>query len=792
MTTSALGGGPTGGEDDVALAGSALAAPPPEAFAEPASVRRPADGARATSAGDDAPRNADPGAAPSGDASTAPAPPRATLDERPELAAFAELLERVRGRFASAQVHEISRAFALARDAHEGQTRSSGEPYITHPIAVAGIVLDMQLDHVSVMGALLHDVLEDTDVGRGELVAAFGEELAHVVDGLSKLTNLPTRTKAEVQAESFRKMLLAMVSDIRVILIKLADRLHNMRTIGALRPDKQRRIGRETLDVYAPIASRLGMYSVKNELEDLGFRAVYPMRARVLASSVEQARHQSRGSKIARAAARIEATLGEEGIEGTVSGREKHLYSLYTKMLKKQLPFQRVYDLAALRVVVGSVDECYRVLGIVHRLYTPVFTRFKDYIAVPKENGYRSLHTVLADGADGLPLEVQIRTREMDAFAESGIAAHWAYKGGEAALGDRAAHDRARGWLSELIELEGEASDTVEFVENVKFDLYPGELYVCTPKGHIIQLPREATPVDFAYAVHSAIGDTCVAARVDRRLVSLSSPLESGQTVEIICGQKADPSPMWLNSVVTGKARSAIRQHLRSLDRSKAAEFGERLLRRALSRYDRALDDVPERALQSLLAEYRFADFGELCVDMGLGLRLPSRMAERLIEKELGDEPTGPLGEVAPVLIASDSDSTLHLARCCRPIPGDEVRGFFDAGRGVAVHRSACRNVRRFRRNPREEVTVDWAPETAGGFEVVILVQLANQPGALARVTTTMSLLEVNIENMEFQRRAEDDIPIRFVLSVEGRVQLARIVRRLRNLTVVRSVRRDS
>jgi len=719
--------------------------------------------------------------------------------ERPELAAFAALLERVRGRFPSEQVHEITRAFTLARDAHEGQTRHSGEPYVTHPVAVAGIVLDMQLDHVSVMGALLHDVLEDTPVTREELAAAFGEGLAHVVDGLSKLTHVEALSKEEAQAGSFRKMLLAMVSDIRVILIKLADRLHNMRTIGALRPDKQRRIGRETLDVYAPIASRLGMYSIKNELEDLGFRAVYPARARVLAASVEQARHQHRGANVTRVSARIETALAEEGIEARVSGRDKHLYSLYQKMLKKQLPFERVFDLAALRVVVGTVDECYRVLGIVHRLHTPVFGRFKDFIAVPKENGYRSLHTVLADGSngvdsnDGMRIEVQIRTREMDVFAESGIAAHWAYKSGEsAAPADGNAHARARGWLSNLMDLEEEAPDTVEFVENVKVDLYPGELYVCTPKGHIIQLPREATPVDFAYAVHSQIGNTCVAARVDRRLVSLSSPLESGQTVEIICGPKIDPSPMWLNSVVTGKARSAIRQHLRDLDRSKAAEFGERLLRRALARYDRALDDVPERAMQSLLAEYRFADVAELHVDIGLGLRLPNRMAERLIEKELGDEPVVPVRDTAPVLIHSDEDSTLRLARCCRPIPGDEVRGFFDVGRGVAVHRSACRNVQRFRRNPREEVVIAWAPEPSGGFEVVVVVQLANQPGALARVTTTMSLLDVNIENMEFVRRAEDDISIRFVLAVAGRVQLARIVRRLRNLTVVRSVRRDA
>lgn len=711
---------------------------------------------------------------------------------RVETATYSHLSERVRSRFAPAQAREISRAYALARDAHEGQTRHSGEPYITHPLAVAGIVLDMKLDHVSVIGALLHDVVEDTDVKRADLVDAFGETVAHVVDGLSKLSHLEARTKEEAQAESFRKMLLAMVSDIRVILIKLADRLHNMRTIGALRPDKQRRIGRETLDIYAPIASRLGIYSVKNELEDLGFRAVYPMRARVLQECVDAARHQQRGSNIARASARIQTALDEEGIEAVLRGRDKHLYSLYTKMAKKQLPFQRVFDLAALRVVVDSVEDCYRVLGVVHGLYRPIFGRFKDYIAIPKENGYRSLHTVLNDGADGMPIEVQIRTQEMDAYAESGIASHWAYKGGDTlpSPGDASAEPRPSGWLTQLVDLDAEAPDTVEFVENVKFDLFPGEIYVFTPKGEIIQLPREATPVDFAYAVHSQIGNTCVAARVDRRLVSLSSPLESGQTIEIICGQKVNPSPMWLNSVVTGKARSAIRQHLRDLDRNKAEQFGERLMRRALARYDRTLSDVAESAVQSLLAEFHFASTTELYIDVGLGLRLPSQMAERLIEKELNDEPIVPTRDTAPLLVNGDDGPTLHLARCCRPIPGDDVRGFFDAGRGVAVHRSGCRNVRRFRRNPRQEISVAWAPETLGGFEVVIVAQLANQPGALNRVTATMALLEVNIENLEFFRRSEDDISIRFVLSVEGRGKLARIVRRLRNLTVVRSVRR--
>lgn len=709
---------------------------------------------------------------------------------RLEWQAYSALLEQLNTRFTTEQIAEISRAYTLARDAHAGQTRSSGEPYITHPVAVAGIVLSMQLDHYSIMAALMHDVLEDTPVSRDDLVAAFGEEVTHIVDGVSKLSHLEFRSKQEAQAESFRKMLLAMVSDIRVIMIKLADRLHNMRTIGSLRPDKRRRIGKETLEVYSPIASRLGMYTIKNELEDLGFRACYPMRSRILEATVEQA-HRNRDHIIDRVAARIEASLSEKGIEASVTGREKHLYSLYNKMLKKQLPFQRVFDMLALRVVVGSEEECYQVLGLVHQLYAPIFSRFKDYIAVPKQNGYQSLHTVLNHGADGTPIEVQIRTHKMDELAESGIAAHWAYKDENG----MPVHSQTPVWLSKLVDIQDTATDTVEFVENVKIDLFPGEIYVFTPKGKIVQLPRNATPVDFAYAVHSEVGNKCVAAKVDRRLSSLSMPLESGQTVEIITGPKIAPSPMWMNSVVTAKARTAIRQHLRALDHTQSVEFGERLLRRALGRHDRTLDTIPEKVINAVLAERRFATVADLYRDIGLGLHLPSQIAERLIALESGDggdtQPL-PVLESAPVLIDEPDSPTLYMSRCCHPIPGDNVQGFFTPGKGVAVHRAGCRNVRRFRRRPKEWVAVDWAPEIKGRFEVVIVCHLVHQPGALARVTSTMSLMNVNIENMDFNNRAEDDISIRFVLAVENRVQLARIVRRLRNLTVVRSVKRES
>ena len=729
-------------------------------------------------AGDASGRRGRPARAPSGD-------PDALID-----AAWATLEEQLRGRFDAWHVEAVERAYRFARDAHRGVTRTSGEPYITHPIAVAGIVAELGLDAPSVMAALLHDVLEDTRTPRAELVERFGEDVAHMVDGVSKLTDVEGRTKEEAQAGSFRKMLLAMVTDIRVILIKLADRLHNMRTIGALRPDKQRRIGRETLEVYAPIATRLGMFTLKNELEDLGFRACYPTRHRVLEAAVQQTRRH-RTQLVAKVASRVETALEERGIEAVVTGREKHLYSLYSKMHRKQLTFQRVMDVFGLRVVVDSVDDCYRTLGIVHRLHPPLFQRFKDYIAVPKENGYRSIHTTLNHAADGTPLEVQIRTKEMDAFAESGIAAHWAYKSGEA--GGQIANDRAAPWLAELIGLEERTLDTVEFVENAKIDLSPGSIYVFTPKGRIVQLPRGATPVDFAYAVHSDIGNRCVSAKVDRRLASLSEPLAPGVTVEITTRKGATPSPMWLHSVVTGKARTAIRQKLRALDRNKAEAFGVRLLRRALAGAGIALDDVTVGQLETLLGQLKLEGPAELYMDLGLGLLLPSTVATRLARICRGDDAAAvAVRDAPPLLVESPDDPVLSLSKCCRPIPGDAIKGFFAPGTGVAVHRVGCRNANRFRRKKKEAVAVKWSPHVRGAFEVVILVHLANRPGALARVTSTMSLLDVNIEDMDFDKRADDSISIRFVLAVEGRSTLARIVRKLRNLTVVRFVRRES
>ncbi len=708
--------------------------------------------------------------------------------DKPELVAYSQLLEEMKPRFTTEQIAEVTQAYTFARDAHEGQTRSSGDPYITHPIAVARIALEMQLDHYSVMSALLHDVLEDTRATREELVNTFGDEVATIVDGLSKLNYLEFKSKEEAQAESFRKMLLAMVTDLRVILIKLADRLHNMRTIDALSRERQMRIARETLEVYAPIANRLGMFKVKNELEDLGFRTVYPMRSRILDVTVSKA-HRNRDQLVKRIEERITASLGEKGISAVVAGREKHLYSLYNKMLKKQLLFQQVFDMFALRVIVSSEDECYQVLGIIHKLYKPIFKRFKDYIAVPKANGYQSLHTVL-NYVEGIPVEVQIRTREMDEFAESGVAAHWAYKNNDTSA------DTAQTpyWLANLLSMHSDTRDTIEFVESVKVDLFSGEIYVFTPKGKIIQLPRDATPVDFAYAVHSDVGNTCVGAKVDRVTTALNVPLESGQTVEIETSPSELPSPMWLNFVVTAKARTAIRHFLRNLDQTKAQQFGQRLVERALSRYEHTLADVPEKDLNALLAEFHFNTVDDLFTDVGLGNHLPSQIAQRLLQpKTDGDDGTQvfPTRETAPLLIEGREGSVVSLSKCCSPIPGDNVQGFITAGQGVAVHRAGCRNVRRYRRRPKEWVAVEWAPDITDVFEAEMTIQLMNQPGALARVTSTMSLMNVNIEQLDFNKKGDDDIQIRFVLSVTDRLHLARIIRRLRNLTVVRNVKRD-
>ncbi|MAP19420.1 MAG: bifunctional GTP diphosphokinase/guanosine-3',5'-bis(diphosphate) 3'-diphosphatase, partial [Alteromonadaceae bacterium] len=485
------------------------------------------------------------------------------------------------------RVKLVQDSFVLAHEAHDGQMRSSGDPYITHPVAVASILADMHMDHETLMAALLHDVIEDTHYSQEDLADAFGDTVADLVEGVSKLDKIAFSSKQEAQAENFRKMMMAMVQDIRVILIKLADRTHNMRTLGSLRPDKRRRIALETLEIYSPIAHRLGIHDIKNELEDLGFQAMYPMRHRALKSAVKQARG-NRKEIIENIRQELSTRLAEYKIDATVLGREKHLYSIYRKMKNKEKMFNEVMDIYAFRIVVHSVDDCYRSLGAMHGLYKPIETRFKDYIAIPRTNGYQSLHTSLV-GPHGIPVEVQIRTVAMDQMADKGVAAHWLYK--ESGDGTTA-QLRARKWMQSLLELQQSASSSFEFIESVKTDLFPDEIYVFTPDGRIIELPAGATAVDFAYAVHSDIGNTCVGVRVERRNFSLSKPLENGQTVEIITSPKAKPNANWLNFVVSARARTRIRQYLKKQQSQEAINMGNRLLRHALGAVK--LDDIAQ------------------------------------------------------------------------------------------------------------------------------------------------------------------------------------------------------
>ena len=692
----------------------------------------------------------------------------------------------------SDEIAVVRRAYDLADKAHKGQTRRSGEAYIFHPLAVAKTVAEMNLGYQAISAAILHDVLEDTAITHEEMIATLGEEITALVDGLSKLTHLKFESKIEAQAANFRKMLLAIVDDIQVLLIKLADRLHNMQTLGVMPHEKQRRIARETLDIYAPIANRLGIKQIKNELEDLGFKALYPARHRVLEEAVRKARG-NRKELVAKIEQQIVEHLKESGIECEASGREKHIYSLYEKMRTKQLSFQEVFDMFAVRVVVGSVEDCYRTLGKLHNLYKPIPGHFKDYIAIPKANGYQSLHTVLFT-SHSVPVEVQIRSNKMDQLAESGIAAHWIYKTGEGNL----AQTQARQWLSQLLDMGKSISNSEEFLDNVKVDLFPDAIYVFSPKGDIYQLPANATAIDFAYAIHSDLGNSCVTVKIDKRLASLSTSLSSGQTVEIITAPTAQPNPMWLNFVVTVKARTAIRAYLKNLEAERAIEFGQRLIDRALERYDTSLKKVAPDVLETLVKEFGFSDHQAFYADIGLGNRLPSMIAARLVNDE---DPKGPreqgedkLPTVAssPLTVGSNDEAMIQLAHCCMPIPGDHIQGFLAPGEGVVVHRSACKNISRYRRRPKEWVQVQWFDDYSGEYHANAVIEVRNQPGALARVATILSQMNTNIENMRFVTPGESLLRIITTLSVVDRKHMARIIRRVRNLPVVERIKRET
>ncbi len=680
-----------------------------------------------------------------------------------------------------AQVQEVYRAYLFGAEAHHGQRRLSGEPYIYHPLAVARILAEMHLDHESIVAAILHDVIEDTETAKEQIAEQFGEEVAELVDGVSKLTHIEFETKAEAQAENFRKMMLAMVQDIRVILIKLADRLHNMRTLGVMRPDKKRRIAKETLEIYVPIATRLGLNRIRLELEDLGFGAYYPVRSRVLSEAVKKARGNRR-EVVQKILSSIQERLRQEELPGDVCGREKHLYSIYLKMRNKHLAFSDVMDVFAFRIVVDKVDTCYRVLGAIHNLYKPVPGKFKDYIAIPKANGYQSLHTTLLTPY-GFPIEVQIRTADMETVSEAGIASHWLYKTGSDS--SSIAHTRAREWLKNLLELQQRAGDSLEFLENVKVDLFPDEVYVFTPTGDILELPRGASAVDFAYAVHTDVGNSCVAAKVNRRLAPLHTELRNGDAVEVITSPGAQPNPTWLNFVVTGKARATIRSYLKNLKKEESVVLGRRLLNRALADLSLSLESVNEARLNSLLEEYGMERLDTLLEQIGLGNRMAPLVARALYEEEGEAAARAEKSGARPLAIKGTEGTVVQFAKCCRPIPGDPILGLITSGRGIVIHTQNCKNVTEFRKHPEKWIDVQWEDGIEGEFLVDLRTEVRNQRGVLATVAAAVADTQANIDNISLDERDGQHTTINLTVSVTGRRHLARILRRLRTIDQV-------
>ncbi|MDA0278914.1 MAG: bifunctional GTP diphosphokinase/guanosine-3',5'-bis pyrophosphate 3'-pyrophosphohydrolase [Proteobacteria bacterium] len=686
------------------------------------------------------------------------------------------------------QVNSVRRAYYYAEQAHEGQFRRSGDPYVTHPLAVAGILSEMHMDHQSLMAAMLHDVIEDTGITKTAIKSQFGNSVADLVDGVSKLNKIKFSSRAEAQAENFQKMAMAMAKDLRVILVKIADRLHNMRTLDVLTPDKRRRIARETLDIYAPIANRLGMNIVRIEFEELGFAALYPMRARRISAAVKSIRG-NRKEILSKIETSIAACLEREGLPGRCAGREKHLYSIYEKMRSKRKSFSEIMDVYAFRIVVDRVDTCYRVLGAVHSLYKPVPGRFKDYIAIPKANGYQSLHTTLF-GMHGVPIEIQIRTEEMEGMANNGIAAHWLYKSNEDLPNNP--HVRAREWVNGLLDMQKNAGNSLEFIENVKIDLFPDEIYLFTPKGTIFELPAGSTAVDFAYAIHTDVGNSCVACRISRRLAPLSEPLESGQTVEIITAPGTQPNPAWLSFVVTGKARSNIRHYLKNQKHSESVALGRRLLNKALAGFGDQLDSIPQENIDAILQQTKLKSMDQLLEEIGLGNRMSYMVAQRLATKSniSADDAQRESDKQGSLDIRGSEGMVMNYAKCCHPIPGDPIVGHISSGRGMVIHTDDCNNIADVRDNPEKCVSVRWDPDVQGEFSVELRVELENERGIIATLATTITGTEANVEKISTIERDARFSIVNLSLNVHNRIHLARVMKRVRLIKAVAKVTR--
>lgn len=682
------------------------------------------------------------------------------------------------------KIDVIVESFIVGADAHETQFRSSGEPYITHPVAVACILADMHMDPETIMASILHDVVEDTDFTHQDIEDLFGDKVAELVEGVTKLTQISFGSKAEAQAENFRKMMLAMVEDIRVIIIKLADRMHNMSTLGALRPDKRRRIAMETLEIYAPIANRLGMNLFKRVFEDLGFQAMYPMRYRVLEQCVKRARGNRQ-----KLMEKIQSALGERLEQEAVDkdhifGREKRLFSIFKKMRNKGLPFSEIMDVYAFRIIAKDVRECYVLLGAVHDLFTPVPGRFKDYIAIPKANGYQSLHTTLF-GPHGVPIEIQIRTQEMEDHAEQGIAAHWLYKS-EGYASTTEVHTRQ--WLQQVLDMQMRSNNSLEFIENVRIDLFPDDVYVFTPKGDIQQLPRGATAIDFAYSIHTDVGNRTIAAKINRRLVPLSQPLSNSQTVEILTSPTAMPDPSWLNFVVTGKARSAVRHFLKTQEQDESINLGRKLLNYALIEFKLNWVDIEQNTRQALLESLHLSSETQLFLEIGLGNRASVVVAHQLLDVLHGETPVKSDTQAQMLLTGSEGMTTTY-AECCYPIPGDDVRGVLEPGKGIYVHRTDCTKIINSK-SANAFINVNWTDDIKHLFPVKLSVYMQNEKGAVAEIANTIFENDANILAFEIVELEQISGILEITLEVKDRRHLAQIIRQMRKLTLVSSIER--
>lgn len=706
-------------------------------------------------------------------------------DPCPEVAA--QLLQKAGTYLPQDMLDKIFRAYQLGALAHQGQVRNSGEAYITHPLAVAEILADQRMDGEALCAAILHDALEDTALPRSFIADTFGESVAEMVEGVTKLDKIQFNNRQEADAESFRKMMLAMSRDIRVILIKLADRLHNMRTLESKSVESRRRIARETLEIYAPIAQRLGINVVKAELQNLGFKAMYPLRYQVIAKQLAN-QPVLRREAMATIEARLAQRIAVENIPFRLVSRVKGPWSVYSKMRDEHKKFNEVMDVFGFRIVVKKVIQCYHALGAVHTLMKPLDGRFRDFIAIPKANGYQSLHTLLFSPL-GSPVEVQIRTEEMDIVAERGIAAHWIYKNRGAASSN--AQARAQSWVNGLINSDDFALPSLEFLENVKIDLFPDEVYIFTPKGEILALPKNATPLDFAYAVHTDVGNHTVAARVDRRLVPIRTKLLSGQTVEIITAPSANPNPNWLEFVVTSKARTSIRHYLKRIEHEDAVNLGHRMLDRALELLETSLDNVSAAQLQQFLSDNRYPRLEVLLADIALGNRMPDQIARALQPNQstlLGTDT--PIARQEEILINGSERGVLTFSTCCYPIPGDDIMGYLTAGKGVVVHRLDCPNIIDYRKHPERWVPIAWDRRVEGDFRVELRFETENKPGALAKIAAAVAECNSNIDSVNYKERDARISVMVFCIEVKNRKHLAEIIRRTRRLNVVYSVER--